>query len=317
MQLTNFQNRLFGFALRHWKNLEEEIERHWYRVVPGSSIQARWAKERPIAFTCLKELGPGATTVLDVGARWGVGEAWWNLNPLAKIVGFDPDPIECARLNAAAKSGETYVPFALGATPNSEVPLYVTKEPAGSSLYPPLDNVIERFPEELGRMLPLEKTIQVPTTSLDDWWSKSGRPQISFLKLDTQGSELDILKGGTRVLHDCVGLELEVEFNPFYQGQPLFADVDAFLRKEGFSLWALSELVSHRPHSLSHRALNAQKRRTEWGPAKAGQLYWANAIYFRSWQTHDLLGWKKRLLLSAFLEASGDINAAEKCLPQR
>ena len=54
--------------------------------------------------------------------------------------------------------------------------------------------------------------------------------RVDFIKLDTQGSELDILHGAGSLLDNCSGLQLEVMFSPLYEGQPLFADVDAYLR---------------------------------------------------------------------------------------
>ena len=35
-------------------------------------------------------------------------------------------------------------------------------------------------------------------------------------------------------LKDCIGLEIEIEFSPMYINQPLFGQVNDFLRKQGF-----------------------------------------------------------------------------------
>jgi Methyltransferase FkbM domain len=52
---------------------------------------------------------------------------------------------------------------------------------------------------------------------------------VDAIKLDTQGSELDILRGATHVLPTVSLIDIEVEFNELYDGQPLFCDVDRFL----------------------------------------------------------------------------------------
>ena len=56
-----------------------------------------------------------------------------------------------------------------------------------------------------------------------------------FLSLDTQGSELDILRGAQTTLHDhCVALATEIEFHPMYEGQALFPGIFDFALSHGF-----------------------------------------------------------------------------------
>ena len=78
------------------------------------------------------------------------------------------------------------------------------------------------------------KQESMTTASLDELGQSLALPQCDFLSLDTQGSELDILKGAEITLNNCVGLQLEVSFAELYEGQPLFSDIDAFLRSKGF-----------------------------------------------------------------------------------
>ncbi|MBY0371323.1 FkbM family methyltransferase [bacterium] len=244
-------------------------------------------------------LGQYGTVVLNVGARWGDNQAWWRLDPVASVVGFEADPQECERLNASSTSlrRERYLPYALGAS-RGEGTLYITREPACSSLYAPDMALAKRFPQ-LQVIEPVE-TRSVSLIPLDEWWNHEDRPDVSFLKLDTQGSELDILRGSTQVLEQALGCEIEVEFSPLYKGQPIFSEVDTFLREKGFSLWALRDTCSY------------SERPGQEGP---GRLYWANAVYLRDYaHLPAATAWKSRLLLAAFLEALGDKAAAHSCL---
>lgn len=68
---------------------------------------------------------------------------------------------------------------------------------------------------------------------------------IDVLKLDLQGYELEALKGLGEKLRDVRTILSEVEFVPLYDRQPLFADVDAFLRAAGFRLFHLYHVWSH------------------------------------------------------------------------
>jgi FkbM family methyltransferase len=173
-------------------------------------------REAKTAQLAAEILGEGATTVLDVGARWGAGGVWWRLDPLARLIGFDPDPVECARLNALLPPGarERFVPVALGREPGPAT-LNITLEPGCSSVFPPDEALADRFPGLSVIKVAKRETIQLET--LDRWAESEGIDEITFAKLDTQGCELDILRGGEQALSQCLGLEVEVEFASIYQ----------------------------------------------------------------------------------------------------
>jgi hypothetical protein len=153
--------------------------------------------------------------------------------------------------------------------------------------------------------------------TLDRWWKDAGKPDVCFIKLDTQGSELSILQGGTDLLKGCLGCEVEVEFTALYQGQPLFHEIDRYLREQGFVLWRLGSLChySERPQGRMNREEFICYEST-WHrfPSGSGRLFWGNAIYFRDYAQMDLWNVKKALCLAALLEAAGDLDGASACL---
>ena len=57
-----------------------------------------------------------------------------------------------------------------------------------------------------------------------------------FMKIDTQGSEYEILKGGKNVINNAIGCEIEIEFKELYLNQPLFSEVNQFLLSNNFIL---------------------------------------------------------------------------------
>jgi FkbM family methyltransferase len=199
--------------------------------------------------------------IVDVGCRWGVESKWSSL-PGAVIVGFDPDPEECERLRHL-NPGQQFVPKALDSSSGKRT-LYVTTQPACSSFYWPRQDLVPKYYWFCD--IVLDKAIEVETTTLDAWTAESGLA-IDFLKLDTQGSELDVLRGASRALEHVSMIETEVEFSEIYAGQPLFADVDAYLRSRGFLLWNLDKFCHY--HVNGHRESNI------------GQLYWSQAYYVR------------------------------------
>jgi FkbM family methyltransferase len=269
---------------------------------------------RPVFRAALDALGAGAATIADVGARWGAADSWFRMRPLARLIGFEPDPVECARLNeAAATSQERFYPVALGGVDGTGT-LHVTQEPACSSLFPPSAAILDRYPSLRAIMTPV-RTETVPLSTLATWAANAGVDRLDFLKLDTQGAELDILQGAGRLLDTCLGIEAEVMFSPLYDGQPLFADVDAFLRSRGFTLWRLDSLAHYtdRPSDrLAHTATTHYESKSVAHPAGDGRLIWANAIYFRD--REQVRDRRSRLILAALLEAAGDADGARACL---
>ena len=139
---------------------------------------------------------------------------------LCAIVGFEPIREECERLNAAARPGDRYLPYAIG--DGSERVFHQCNANMTSSLYPPSDAVLERF-SNLPELFRVVSRTPIETRRLDDLEELGA---VDFLKLDVQGAELDVLRGARRVLEDVLVVETEVEFVPLYEEQPLFAEVD-------------------------------------------------------------------------------------------
>lgn len=221
--------------------------------------------------------------IVDVGCRWGFSDAWTQLLPRAQLFGFDPDEEECERLRLLYQGRNvTLVSRALADAPGDRV-LYLTQNPGCSSLYRPDPRLTSAFPELACASQVGTSTIEV--TTLDLWSATTGTDVIDFIKLDTQGSELDILRGGINVLRTVRALEIEVEFNPIYENQPLFNDVDRFLREQGFMLWRLSNMVHYSRNTLPNQHQTIDTAYYDSNPveriALGGQLYWGHAHYLR------------------------------------
>jgi FkbM family methyltransferase len=291
--------RSFGFELR--------------RVEPVGATGATLPRGSSFAARAAQLLGPRTVTVLDVGARWAdTSPAWYALPPLARVIGFEPDPAECARLNAQAGPGEEFVAVALGAKAETR-PFYLTRDPACSSLYPPSPAVIDRYAHT--QVMSLAETRTVRTIPLADWVRQAAPPPVVFLKLDVQGAELDVLVGAGAVLDSVLGLEIEAEFSPLYEGQPLFADIDQFLRARGFVLWRLSHLVHYGEQptaELVGSGIAYYSNRAVQTVVGSGRLFWAHALYLRDYRT--VAANPAGLVLAALLEAAGELDGYAACL---
>lgn len=226
---------------------------------------------------------------LDVGAlalNTDV-EPWvhWAQQGCAEVVGFEPLASECNQLNQKAKGyggSVRYLPLALG---DGELhTLHVTNAPMNSSLYPPARNTVDLF-SALGELMQVEKQVPVQTCCLDEI---AEARRADFIKLDVQGAELMILENAQEVLKSVSVIQCEVEFVELYEGQPLMADIDIFLRSKGFCFLRFAYTMG-RPLKPLHQDKNPCN--------EFGQMLWGGAIYIRDFRA--LGSWTSRQLRAA------------------
>jgi FkbM family methyltransferase len=177
-------------------------------------------------------------TFVDIGGRRDVVRELRMLARFAHYVTCEADRAELERVGEALEGWRqtTIVPAAI-ARHEGAATLYVTRKPGLSSLLPPDPEITRRFPA--CEKYEVVRSVDVPTLPLDTAAERYAFTDGCFLKLDTQGTELDILQSGERLLSGTLAVRVEVSFYPFYRGQPLFADVDAYLRTRGFALLSL------------------------------------------------------------------------------
>lgn len=89
--------------------------------------------------------------------------------------------------------------------------------------------------KELGEhYIPLNTDIEYKVgTKLDDLFEDTSI--FDLIKIDTQGSELDIISGGITLCKKAKGILLEVSLTPCNAGAPLLDDVVKFMNNLGFN----------------------------------------------------------------------------------
>ena len=213
--------------------------------------------------------------VVDVGARGGIESFWKVFGDDIRTIAFEPDPEECARLQAIAEKNVTYLPTALGAESGRRT-LHVARFSAASSFYPNDKTWCARF--DIGDSLAIELRTEVRTTTLRE--ALAGR-QPDFIKLDVEGAELDVLRGAD--LGAVLGLVSEVRFSKRMSGCPTFAELDAFCRTAGFELYDL-DLYRYTRRALPYPYLYDycdDAGQPVPGPTVQGQPLIGDALYFR------------------------------------
>jgi len=206
-------------------------------------------------------------TLLDIGARGGMSDYWRAAEKHLRVIGVEPDLQSYAALIQTSLSTQnTYLDIGLYRE-STQLDFYLTREGGDSSILKPNREFLDRFPNS--SRYDIVETTQIKTDTVDRQLQQHQISDIDFIKVDTQGSELFILQGATKFLTNAViGLEIEVEFNQMYQNQPLFADIDNFIRGFGFQLFDLRPI---------YWKANAGQ---ELGGRK-GQIIYADALYFK------------------------------------
>jgi FkbM family methyltransferase len=230
--------------------------------------------------------------ILDVGAMATGQERYHGLlaSGLAQVTGFEPNPAEFARLKDRP-GPYRYLPHFLGA--GGSATFHLTRYPGCSSLLMPDPKVIDLFMTigagDPGGNFHVTKTEPVETMRLDDI-----KPalDVDFMKVDAQGYELEIMRHGTSTLAKTLVIECEVEFVPLYRDQPLFGDVQCFLRDKGFMLHKLID-VAGRPF----RPFNPPN---PFMPMS--QVLWADAIFVRDFTRLETYGDDELLQAAAILD---------------
>jgi FkbM family methyltransferase len=232
----------------------------------GSAFESggHYTKSRLVAaskFPMLTSLlGDAGIRLVDIGGRGSALRPLTVLAPFSDYYVAEPDRTEAERLKQHLPQQAPWrtvnVIAAAIASRRGEANLYLTKAPGMSSLLKPDAHVTQRLC--VGHKFRVASVITVPIVPLDDAASQYGFRDACFLKLDTQGTELDILKSGARLVDESVlGVYTECTFHPFYTGQSLFSDVDVWLREHGFVLVSLSRTnlrrANYRPSLYSRR----------------------------------------------------------------
>ena len=68
-------------------------------------------------------------------------------------------------------------------------------------------------------------------------------PQFDLIKMDVQGSELDIIKGGKNIIMKSSALILEMQISEYNKGAPMMNEIIAYLKKKNFILRELIDFL--------------------------------------------------------------------------
>ncbi|MBC7980919.1 MAG: FkbM family methyltransferase [Armatimonadetes bacterium] len=168
--------------------------------------------------------------VLDIGANDGgyaceIRAAGWA----KRIVSIEPQPKTFSRLSSRFSTDPLWQGLNIG--------LGRSDDTLKMNVYEM--DVLSSFLDKIEGNAVVDQ-IDVPVKRLDGIWDGIlGTSKKPFVKIDTQGFEMEIIEGlGARV-GDVIGWQLELSVEPLYKKQPAMEDVIGKMRAMGYSLWKI------------------------------------------------------------------------------
>lgn len=222
-----------------------------------------------------KTISDNPISFVDVGARGGVHDIVDKLAEKTSIIAFEPDSEEFIRLNKEIEKGHPYSKLIIESCGlynyEGKSKLFLLSAPTNHSLKNSNPIFTQRY--DMPKFAQVGHT-EVDVNTLDNViFEKYKEDKFAgeFIKLDTQGTEFEILEGAKRTLSErTVAVVTEVSFCQIYEDQKLFSDIELFLRGFGFSFYGFTS-----NHERSCRQLDKTKER---GRERA---FYADAVFFK------------------------------------
>ena len=243
------------------------------------------------------------TAVVDVGANPIDGDTPYKSmlgRRLCTVTGFEPQPEGLASLNARRSDLETYLPYVIG--DGSPATLHIAVVPGMTSLFEPNPAVLKWF-NGFAEWATVKQKLPVTTRRLDDLPEVAA---LDMLKIDVQGAEVSVFKGGRERLSCAVAVHTEVCFLSLYKGQPLFGEIDLELRSLG--------LIPHHIDHVNKRTILPVYDQSSPNSA-LHQVIFADVVYIRDFTKAETMDDEqlKHLAIIAYT-CYGSFDLAGHCL---
>ena len=198
--------------------------------------------------------------LIDIGASGAAPEVWEPIASMSVYVGFDPDEREMRDTTGDGFHRHIIVNKAVTGVPDAaSVHFFLTKSPFCSSTLRPSATVLDDY--LYADLFTIVRETDVPASTLEATLNDLDLPRMDWLKLDSQGIDLQILQSLSKArLDQLLAVDVEPGLLPFYEGENTFCQVHQFLLDAGFWLSDLRVLGSARMQPATPAALNAQAR---------------------------------------------------------
>ena len=180
--------------------------------------------------------------VVDAGARYGLHPSWRDTRDICEFHLFEPEPIEANRLKIRYQELKNITVHQKAVSFQNGSETLSLKVHLGLSTIGSHDLDFSLLHPKFKELGSETRRIEVPTISIDDYFLNK---RVDFLKLDTEGCDLEILKGATKSLTKSIlGVRINVNFRRVHINSPTFSEIDIWLSELGFHFQNLEIDVS-------------------------------------------------------------------------
>lgn len=227
-------------------------------------------------------------SVVDVGGAVNLQPHWHRFHQVADFTVFEPHEKSYQDLLEQQRSGGYYRAFryvneALSGKGGVRT-LYMSNVPTGTSLLPPKKGGLSDFPHN-SYLYPMTE-VPIETTTLEKSLSNAGVSVVHGIKLDTQGTEIEIMEGlGATLSESLLLVEMEIGVVEHYDvPSASLEQAIPFMRSLGLELF---DLRTNRFPGNASRLEGGLNKVTELlqcqrsSPALGQRLNEVDAIFFR------------------------------------
>jgi len=220
------------------RGVRRAIRRLGYEVVPTAHVESHgFIRHLDELFRRLE-----VQCVLDVGANRGQYRQLLRerVGYQGLIVSFEPVAQNVAALRAQAQADPRWMirGHALGST-DTQMDINVMKADLLSSFLSPDPSMVPMFrPVNV-----VDRTERVEMRTLDSVIGDLGDLRNIYLKLDTQGFDLEVIRGAAATLPRVRALQTEISMQPLYRNAPSYRETLAELTARGFAITAMAPIV--------------------------------------------------------------------------
>jgi FkbM family methyltransferase len=181
----------------------------------------------------LLESGGVRLTLVDVGASLEPFEPFRPLLRHATYVGFDPDRREVHDVQVGSGRAAIVDKAVVADGKQDKARFFLTRNPTCSSTLEPLPEAVAPYLH--ADRFDVVDTAEVAATTLDRALESVGVEQVDWLKLDTQGTDLRLLRSlDARLWAGLMAVDAEPGFDPYYEGEDTFGELHRELVGRGF-----------------------------------------------------------------------------------
>lgn len=203
------------------------VKRFAYKVLHRLLYSGRYG-DIALRKTLLSQLPEHLECYIDVGAYDGsFFEVIRNEATIGSSLLIEPQEVYYNRLHSRyAADPSVKVIQSVLMSDSRPVSFHINKLSATSSVFAADEKLLGSEIDITG------EAVQSQSKTLDQ--VAGAYAKIDLLKLDVQGAELEVLKGGTATLKRTRLAWIEVSFKPLYKNSPLFHDIQQYMESQGF-----------------------------------------------------------------------------------